>query len=115
MGFGVENNMNLPQLPQNISNNGQEIWDWAISMGKEMARQHKITELQKQISGIGNHCGDCYKWMHSGECPREKRVKGRRVGPSCNEYICNQYIEKESSSEWREELKQKLKILENSK
>lgn len=103
-----------PQLPDTLSSDGREIWDWAAAMARHDALQYKISELRKQIRGIGNRCGDCYKWMHSDSCPRETHVKGRPSGPSCNASICDQYVEKQSSTEWRDKLTADLAALVNN-
>ncbi len=102
-----------PQLPEKVSNDGREIWDWAGKMSEHIHRQAKMSELRTQLSRVGTGCGDCYKWMHSNSCPRETNVNGRRRGPSMNAPICNQYVEKQSSSEWREELQKRLDALKS--
>lgn len=100
-----------PRLPEKVSIDGREIWDWAGKMAEHMNRQAKMSELRTQLSQVGTVCGDCCKWMHSNSCPRETNVNGRRRGPSMNAPICNQYVEKQSSSEWRVELQKRLYAL----
>lgn len=98
-----------PQLPQNISNDGREIWDWGMKMSEHIHRQAEINRLTRQIRLQGTKCGDCYKWMKSQYCPRERRnSKGRREGPSMNAPICTQFEECPRTTEWREELKAQL-------
>ena len=38
-----------------------------------------------------NKCGDCYYWMKSSECPRERNVKGRNRGPSISGSPCEKF------------------------
>lgn len=99
----------IPQLPEKVSNDGREIWEWAGKMSEYLYRQTRSIELREQISCIGK-CGDCCKWM-TKSCPREINVKGRLKGPSMNAIICNQYIEKQISSELRNELQKQLETL----
>lgn len=107
-----------PSLPFEISSDGSEIWDWAGKMGQYIQIQARITELRHEIRICGTRCGDCYKWMHSNECPREKPGTGKHsgysVGPHMDETICNQYVEKSSTAQRRIDLTKELQqILAN--
>lgn len=99
-----------PQLPAEISNDGREIWDWAVKLSEHIHRRAKMSVLRTQISRIGTQCGYCAKWM-CNTCPRETHVHGRRRGPSMNAYKCNQFIESQRSAEWRDELQKRLTAL----
>ena len=82
-------------------------------MSKHIHRQAEMLEIRTQLRKVGTGCGDCYKWMHSNECPRETNVNGRRRGPSMNAPICGQYVEKQSSTERRAELQRRLDALKS--
>ena len=36
-------------------------------------------------------CGDCFYWMKSNFCPKEKNVNGWNKGPNCNDIICSKF------------------------
>ncbi len=38
-----------------------------------------------------NKCGDCYWWMKSKDCPREKNVNGFSRGPSMSGIACGKF------------------------
>lgn len=103
-----------PPLPENISPNGQEIWDWAAKLSEHTHRVHAIRTLSADISGIGNRCGDCDKWMKSRECPRERNVNGWNHGPSCNDYVfsCRSFVEARSATARRARLQDELATLD---
>lgn len=48
-------------------------------------------------------CGSCFYWMKSSLCPKEKHIKGRSHGPSCNAYPCDKF----ELTEWVKNLKEK--------
>lgn len=104
-----------PQLPASVSNDGRELWDWAGSMSQWIHREARRAELLRGIRECGTQCGDCYKWMHSRECPRERPGTGKRsgysVGPSMSEPICNQFVEKTQTTKRREQLTAELKAI----
>jgi hypothetical protein len=99
---------NIPPIPQDISSDGREIFDWAANIGNAVAKQQKINELKNAIHKPAT-CGACDKWMCSSLCPREVHQKsGRYVGPSMNDSICNQFQEKAYDTERRKKLKEEL-------
>jgi len=100
-----------PKIPTDISNSGKEIWDWAANLSAYRHRQDKIRDLQSDIRTIGSECGDCDKWMKSGQCPRERNVNGRNVGPSCSRPICSQFVEGRQATKRRQERIAELETL----
>lgn len=102
----------IPQFPANISPNGKEIWDWAAQLGDEMQRRDAIADLTKRIANLGRFCGDCEKWMKTSQCPRERNVGGYSRGPSMSAPKCGQFVEKTSTTEFREQLKSELAELQ---
>lgn len=84
----------LPPLPQNISSDGREIWDWAKRLGEATARQHQISELRKGIRDLRPSCGTCCHWMHTNDCPREGFIGWKKKqGPSMSALPCEKHIE----------------------
>lgn len=101
-----------PQLPQHVSSDGREIWDWAAKFSAHVHRQDEIARLNRDIAAIGTKCGDCWHWMKSGSCPRETRNSaGRRVGPSMNGPKCSKFEEEPWQTKRRDELKAKVAAL----
>ena len=50
-------------------------------------------------------CGECYYWMRSNTCPREKNIKGQSKGPSCNSPTLDCPVfktEEEAEEEWKQ-------------
>lgn len=37
-------------------------------------------------------CGDCYFWMKSRDCPREKNINGQTCGPSMGAAACDKFV-----------------------
>lgn len=101
-----------PQLPDRISPDGSELWEWAGKCAQFIHHEVRIQELRSELRRIGHTCGDCDKWMKSRECPRERPGEGRRsgysVGPSMNDPTCNQYTEAHSTTKRRDELQAEL-------
>jgi hypothetical protein len=84
--------MSTTQLPQEISTDGRDVWDWAASVGDAMARIHRSREVWKAIVDGESQCGSCSKWM-TGACPQERQDNrlGCKVGPSCQAIKCDQF------------------------
>jgi len=89
--------MIIPQPPQNVSNDGREIFDWALNVSKQMEKIQRIKELKNALVKMnGKLCGSCKHWMCSSDCPREiLQRNGRYIGPSMNAIGCAKYDEKE--------------------
>lgn len=94
-----------PQLPRQVSTDGQEIWDWAIKLSEHTQQTAKLAQLTRNIASIGMTCGDCGKWMKSRECPREHNVAGMSRGPSCKAMKCTQFVEKAEATARRQRLR----------
>ena len=84
-------------------------------MGAWMQKQVRIGELRDALRKCGAECGDCDKWMCSGECPRERPGTGKQsgysVGPSMSAPICNEYVEKPHTTKRRAEYTRELEQL----
>ncbi len=104
-----------PKLPEQMSSDGREIWEWAGKLSEHMQRQDKIRELTFKIAKVGTVCGDCDKWMKSRECPAERNVKGRCVGPSCESRKCSSFVENRSAENSRAQWKAELAQLQPTK
>lgn len=104
----------LPKLPQDISADGHEIWDWAGKLSCAVHKNNKICDLQSRINKIGTRCGDCYNWMKSTMCPKEHNIKGYSRGPSCDDYKCKDFVQTEHSIEFKAELEKELKEVTES-
>jgi hypothetical protein len=81
-----------PRLPQEISPDGREVWDWAGRMSYHVQRLHRSREVWDAIVAGESQCGSCSKWM-TGACPREVQDnrRGHTVGPSCKAMKCDQF------------------------
>ena len=101
----------IPPIPQQISNDGREIFDWANNLSNVITKQNRINELKTAIHKPST-CGACKKWMCSSLCPREVHQKnGRYIGPSMNDAICNLFEEKAYDTERRKKLQEELNKL----
>jgi hypothetical protein len=103
----------VPLLPQNISSDGSEIWDWAAKASDHIHRQAKIRELRSRIGDLGRACGSCSKWMLPS-CPLEKpdNRAGRSRGPHMNYPKCEQFTMSWPSQKVKDELLAELNVLE---
>jgi len=77
---------------------------------------HQVIDLRDKIRYSARWkrevCGHCTKWMGRENCPREKRVKGRWVGPNNETYRCSQFdMVPHCLEEWEKEVA-KLKASE---
>jgi hypothetical protein len=106
VGNGMSNN--IPPIPHQVSNDCREIFDWAMNVGKAVAKQHRINDLMYAVHKR-SACGECTKWMCSGLCPKEVLQRnGRYIGPSMTGAICNIFEEKSWDTENRKKLKEEL-------
>ena len=101
-----------PALPDNVSSDGREIWDWAAKFASHVHRMDEIDRLKREVGAIGRSCGDCDRWMKSRDCPQERNERGRRSGPSMNAPRCGRFLEDRSAAKRRAELTAKLAVLE---
>lgn len=53
-----------------------------------LERLGKLDELRRLATP---HCGSCYFWMKSRECPRETNIGGRNRGPSMGAMPCQKF------------------------
>jgi hypothetical protein len=44
-----------------------------------------------------DRCGNCFKWMKSTLCPKEKNINGMNRGPNCNAPVCSQFVSKDAA------------------
>lgn len=72
----------------------------------------KKRELRVKLHRIGTTCGDCSKWMKSSQCPAERNVNGRNVGPSMNAPRCAAFNESSEATTSRAEMKARIAELE---
>jgi hypothetical protein len=101
----------FPQVPQHISSNGQEIWDWAAKLAQVSSLLEEKRQLTRKIEDIGRRCGSCHFWM-TEKCPHEKNVNGRKSGPSMSDRVCGKFEMKAHSRELQTEWRAKLKQIE---
>jgi hypothetical protein len=102
----------IPKLPEHVSNDGREIWDWAGRLGEWTARNQRRRDLQTAIVKIQSTCGSCELWM-TPSCPREQHNNktGQWQGPSMNGAICGKFAMKSWDAKRLEELKSELNRL----
>jgi len=101
----------IPQIPESISGNGEEIWDWAGKLSRKVFLTSKARELRASIKERG--CGDCELWM-TKQCPREKpnNITGRSSGPSMSATVCSSFKEKAWVAELRAQRQKELLSIE---
>ena len=92
------------ELPQHVSPDGRELWDWAGRLSEHVHREDRLRKLRARIAPIGTRCGDCDKWMKSSLCPQERNVNGYTRGPSCEGLKCAQFVEAGSATRLRADL-----------
>ena len=99
-----------PKLPQHVSPDGKEIWDWAADFSAHIHRRDRIMRLERDIAKIGTRCGDCFNWMKSSRCPREKNINGMSRGPSMGAPVgaCPKFQLDPSDAKHRERLEVEL-------
>jgi len=80
------------RLPQEISPDGREVFDWAQRMSDHTQRLQRRREVWKAIVDGESQCGSCSKWM-TDACPREVQDnrRGCKLGPSCQATKCDQF------------------------
>ncbi len=98
-------------LPTHVSPDGRELWDWAGRIGQAIQRQDEMDRLRRKIRESGR-CGECYHWMHSGDCPREHNVNGYSRGPHMDECPCKQFVWQQTYKDLLEKRKMELAALE---
>lgn len=96
-------------IPQEISSDGHELWDWAGRLSQHTQRLHNARVLREKIWNAKRKCGSCEHWMHSNACPKEVlKMTGYYEGPSMNAPICQKFEMKSSTAEsiakWEVEL-----------
>ena len=99
----------LPKLPQEISNDGREVWGWAHALSAEVQLRHALREATEKLNKLGTRCGDCAKWM-CNTCPREKSsMSGYKQGPSADAARCaSDYAEGRDIPRRRESLTKEI-------
>lgn len=99
-----------PAIPSDISGNGQELWNWAASMGNYTNKLHDVRLAQRKLDDAESRkCGLCCRWMHD-DCPQEKHGSdGYKHGPSMDWPGCPLFVIKAWASERIGELRVKLK------
>lgn len=55
-------------------------------------------EMSIALGSALPRCGECYWWMKSSDCPRERNVKGMNRGPSCNDATCDKFKPKDDAT-----------------
>lgn len=100
-------------LSDRISNDGQEIWDWAAKLGGWAERQQQKRDLRQKIVNMQNECGSCRHWM-TRACPREKHNNqtGRSVGPSSRAMKCAEFSMNASDAAQLAKAQAKLEALQ---
>lgn len=85
----------------------EDVWDWA---GKFSENVHNIDKIRKLSADAFKplSCGDCYWWMKSRDCPREKNVNGQTRGPSSGGFPCPKMQQTKQSIEHRSSLRAEI-------
>lgn len=85
-----------PLIPQSISPNGAEIWDWASKFSDWTQRRSEIGRLEREVRELRGQCGSCQSWM-TRVCPKERNINGYNRGPSMNAPKCGKFTMKSSA------------------
>ncbi len=86
-------------LPQHVSNDGREIWDWAARLSQRTGLLDRQATLVNDLFKLSRQCGSCRFWM-TNDCSREvhdNRI-GRKRGPSMGAPICQQFAISDSDA-----------------
>jgi hypothetical protein len=87
------------------------IFNGVIEFARRDAITYRISVLKKEIFKRPE-CGDCYHWMHSGDCPSERHnMSGYPSGPSMSGITCEKFEEKEWVTKLRNERREELERL----
>lgn len=107
--------MSLPPLPQHVSNDGREIWDWAARISQRTSLLQHQRELTDDIFRIGRECGSCRFWM-TDACPREVQDNriGRKRGPSMGAPICQKFAISDSNARLKAKWEADLAVVRNN-
>ncbi len=102
----------MEPLPEIVSNDGREVWDWADRFSDQVHKAYKIRELSADIRRATTECGNCTKWITSA-CPRERHnnTTGRKEGPSTRGAACVQFTLKPSAAKRLDERRAELNAL----
>jgi len=67
-----------------------------------MSRTIKLSyEISMALTSALPRCGECYFWMKSRDCPRERNINGMSRGPSCDDSTCDRFKAKDADTEAR--------------
>lgn len=84
------------------------VFAFADAFSKATHRAARIREINAELLRTGNRCGDCYFWMKSRDCPRERNVNGMSHGPSAGGLPCSKMHETSASLDRRAKLQSEL-------
>lgn len=90
--------------------NPQDVMDATVAFGgalqKAGLRIEKIAHLRRISDRV---CGNCHTWMRVS-CPREQSDArtGQKVGPSCGDTACDEYVPKPDAVKAMDELNKML-------
>lgn len=104
----VEEIVRFPSLPDKISNNGKELWEWGAKLGRIVHLEHEARTLKQQIADVQRKCGSCTMWM-TRNCPKEKpNMTGYSSGPHMNYPACNIFVMEKATldliNDWQKKL-----------
>ena len=69
---------------------------------RRMSRTIKLSyEISMALTSALPRCGECYFWMKSRDCPRERNINGMSRGPSCDDSTCDKFKAKDADTEAR--------------
>lgn len=71
---------------------GIQFFDNFLEADAKAQRLRSLKERsQKAVNFDIKRCGNCYFWMKSKDCPKERNVNGWNKGPSCNGVACEKF------------------------
>lgn len=90
------------------------IFEGVKRLSEISSRMHMLQIQQEKLDNFERReCGNCFYWMKSRMCPRERNVKGMTRGPSCSGLPCKKFAREEHLERLIKE--QKYKVSEAKK
>ena len=75
-------------------------FDMAVGAIGRFSLLMQLRDKVEIAAAVGKpRCGNCFWWMKSRDCPRERNVNGQTTGPANNAPVCEKFKRTQSSIE----------------